>query len=96
MERKHYSPNHPSVRYQMDTLNMTIRERRMAVVERNKYRKKGDAVRTQALLGLTMMIVSMFTFVNAENYGGGWWLVTGALLGGGGSLLVNAIHRANP
>lgn len=95
MDRRHYSPDHPSMRYQIDTLNMTVRERRMAVVERNKYRKKGDAVKTQGLLGMVMVMSSLFTFVNAETYGGGWWLVTGALLGGGGSLLANAIHRAN-
>lgn len=97
MERKHYSPNHPAViawREQGHYHELSLAERRQAVLDRRGVRSNGNGVRHRALLGLVSIIASGFVFDHAETAGGDWWLLCGILLGAGGALWIDAIRRA--
>lgn len=103
MERRHWAPDHPAVmawaeaRHKRSAryVELSVAQRRRAVVARHRASRKTDSVKSQAVVGLTLMVLSGFVFDHAEKVGGGWWLATGCLLGGGGSLVVDAIRKAN-
>ena len=95
MVRKHYSPNHPAVIYQRETLG-TLAERKAGVVARSRANGKPRTYRGQAFVGMVMSVGAFVAYGQAEWHGtADWWALTGLLAGGGLALLVNAIHHSN-